>query len=364
MVIDSYNVNASASRTYTKVEQQSVSASVWGGGMSTTAEKTKSGVEVSLSDLAKEMLEETQNGHDERQAKARTQAGGVENVSSNIHVPSNPYELKLKMLESFISALTGRKVNLTEHFQGILNKGQSPRGVQMNPAALATGGGSGGRITATQFQYEAESVTYNAKGVINTADGKQITVDVNMHMSREFAAYSQASLEWGAPEQNCIDPLVINYGGAAASLTGQKYDFDLDADGALDKISFAGPGSGFLALDKNGDGKINDGSELFGPNTGNGFEELRAYDKDGNGWIDESDDIFDKLRIWSKDANGNDQLYTLRQLDVGAIYLGDVQTEFSMKDNANNTNGIMRSTSFYLKESGGAGTVSHIDLVV
>ena len=41
--------------------------------------------------------------------------------------------------------------------------------------------------------------------------------------------------------------------------------------------------------------------------TGDGFKDLAMYDEDGNGWIDENDEIFSKLLIWSKDENGNDE---------------------------------------------------------
>lgn len=49
------------------------------------------------------------------------------------------------------------------------------------------------------------------------------------------------------------------------------------------------PGGVFLALDKNGDSVINDGKELFGAATGQGFKELAIYDSDKNYWIDEND---------------------------------------------------------------------------
>jgi len=161
-----------------------------------------------------------------------------------------------------------------------------------------------------------------------------------------------------------IDPLVINYGGTAASLMGDRFMFDLTSDGNLDSLAVLGEGSGFLAVDWNGDGIINDGSELFGPSTGCGFSELRQYDLDGNGWIDANDEIFDKLVVWHRDKDGNDTVFTLRELGIGAIYLGDIATEFSFKDETNQTLGIMRSTSFFLKECGGAGTVSHIDMMI
>lgn len=118
-------------------------------------------------------------------------------------------------------------------------------------------------------------------------------------LSREFISRNSLSIRAG---DALIDPLVINYGSASASVTRVKYEFDIDADGTLDQISFAGPGSEFLALDLNNDGIINDGRELFGPNSGDGFSDLAEYDLDKNGWIDENDAIYEKLRIWTKDA--------------------------------------------------------------
>jgi hypothetical protein len=155
---------------------------------------------------------------------------------------------------------------------------------------------------------------------------------------------------------------VINYGGTAASLLGDRFEFDLTMDGTMDSLSVLGEGSGFLAIDWNGDGVINDGSQLFGPQTGCGFSELRKYDQDGNGWIDAADEIFSKLVVWSRDKYGNDTVFTLKE--IGAIFLGDIATEFSFKGDNNETLGIMRSTSFFLKECGGAGTLSHIDMMI
>ena len=57
-------------------------------------------------------------------------------------------------------------------------------------------------------------------------------------------------------------------GSDTADVRDQTFKFDLDADGREDEISMLGKGSGFLALDKNGNGKIDDGSELFGTKSG------------------------------------------------------------------------------------------------
>ena len=71
--------------------------------------------------------------------------------------------------------------------------------------------------------------------------------------------------------------------------------------------------------DFNNDGIINDGKELFGPNSGNGFSDLANYDLDKNGWIDENDTIYDKLRIWTKDTEGNDYLLALAKESIWSI---------------------------------------------
>ena len=72
-------------------------------------------------------------------------------------------------------------------------------------------------------------------------------------------------------------------------MVNTNFSFDLDSDGVKEDIPMIRPGSGFLALDLNKDGIINNGNELFGPHTGDGFVELSSYDKDTNNWIDEND---------------------------------------------------------------------------
>ena len=65
--------------------------------------------------------------------------------------------------------------------------------------------------------------------------------------------------------------MVINFQGTGAELSDLRFTFDMDTDGMSEDNAFVGPGSGFLILDKNGDGVINDGRELFGPQSGDGF---------------------------------------------------------------------------------------------
>lgn len=219
------------------------------------------------------------------------------------------------------------------------------------------------RITASSgFRTETESTTFASTGIVKTADGRSIDFNVEVSMSR---AYMEKCDMLEVQEYIKTDPLMINLDTNIGSVSDQKFFFDLDSDGKEEEISFAGKDSGFLAWDKNGDGKINDGSELFGTKSGDGFKDLAEYDEDGNGWIDENDSIYSRLKVWTKDENGNDRLIDLKDADVGAIYLRNADTQFSLKDDENKLNAEIKKTGIYLKESTGAvGTLNHVDLVV
>lgn len=229
---------------------------------------------------------------------------------------------------------------------------------------------SGMNVYATNFKVlnyqqqswfmETESTSFSTTGTVRTADGREIRFNVDIGMSREFQEYYEVNLEAG--QFNMCDPLVINLDTDIASLSDQKFYFDIDADGEMDEVSRLGRGSGYLALDKNGDGIINDGSELFGTSSGNGFADLAAYDEDGNGWIDENDAVWDKLQIWCQDENGQDVLYRLADKGVGAICLQNVSTDFTLRGSTE-AQGAIRNTGVFLYENGNVGTVQHVDLV-
>jgi len=212
-----------------------------------------------------------------------------------------------------------------------------------------------------QYYYEeTESTTFTTKGCVKCADGRELDFNLNVEMSRSFREYYEEN--YFVAQASLTDPLVINLDGNIAEMTNQTFFFDIDADGEMDEIHELAAGSGYLALDKNSDGVINDGSELFGTKSGDGFADLAAYDEDGNGFIDEGDSIFAKLKIWVLDENGNKQLYSLLEKGVGAIALKNVSTDFSLTNSDNSLKGMIRKTGFFLYENGGAGTMQHVDV--
>lgn len=228
-----------------------------------------------------------------------------------------------------------------------------PRAIKVNMKVLSFG-------EETYFE-ESEETSFSTAGTVRTSDGREINFNVNIGMSRSFQEYYQEELS--QTSFTFCDPLVINLDTDLAQLEDQTFYFDIDGDGEEDEVSQLGAGSGYLALDKNGDGVINDGKELFGTASGNGFKDLSEYDEDGNGWIDENDAIWDKLKIWTKDENGKDVLYTLREKGVGAICLQNAATDFTQRGTGGQTLGAIRSTGVFLYENGNVGTVQHVDVV-
>jgi hypothetical protein len=212
---------------------------------------------------------------------------------------------------------------------------------------------------------EVEQTSFSASGVVRTADGKSIGFELSLSMSRSYHMESDVSIRLGNAARQTTDPLVINFSGNAAQLVDQRFAFDLNADGtASEQINFLGNGSGFLSFDRNADGRINDGSELFGARTGNGFAELAALDDDSNGWIDENDAAYAQLSVWIRNSTGADILRSLKDMDIGAISLTSASSPFAIKDENNDLQGQVRASGVYLQESGGVGSIQQIDLTV
>jgi hypothetical protein len=294
-------------------------------------------------------------------------------------------DMKTAIVRQLFERMTGKKMNIGDLEKALakIHSGEAGANVNVTTPGREAAGLAGdiqmpGPVAGLRFERierteESETTAFSARAVVTTAEGEEIEVGVDMVLSHRFVEENRIELTAGEVQggpngQNggkTKDPLVLNFGAGAASLTEGTVAFDIDSDGQKDDIHFLGEGSGFVALDKNGNGSVDDGSELFGAKSGDGFAELAAYDDDGNGWIDEGDAVFDSLKIWSKDAAGNDTLASLKDRNVGAIYLGKVTAPHAYKSNDNENVAHMRSAGFYVGEIGHrAGSMQQLDLVV
>ncbi|RXK12457.1 hypothetical protein CP965_07685 [Halarcobacter mediterraneus] len=213
--------------------------------------------------------------------------------------------------------------------------------------------------------YHKQSVEFSASIKFQTPN-KSYEMSIDLSFSQEL--YESKSSRMIIGDERFVDPLVVNFDediNPFDNISPFRFAFDLDSDGETEMIPYLKHGAGFLALDKNENGKIDNGKELFGPQTNYGFKELAMYDEDNNSFIDENDSIFDKLKIWSIDSSGNNSLISLLDANVGAIYLGDVQSGYAYKQSIESTDAIQKSNGIFIKEDGsGLGVVNSIDVVV
>lgn len=277
---------------------------------------------------------------------------------------------RLRTLVRMIEALTGLRVRVfqAEDWPDASTEGTAEVSNAV-PTAGSPNGAAGGAPASVgwglaydrvEIRVESQSLAFQASGRVVLADGRTIDFRLGLQLQSSSVDVRTLSLRAGDAALRLKDPLVLSLDGAVPSLTDTRFAFDLDADGTAESIAFVASGSGFLALDRNGNGAIDDGRELFGATSGDGFADLATLDSDGNGWIDAADPAFGQLRVWTRDsADGGDHLQTLAQAGVGALYLGRIGTPFALGDA-----GRLRSSGLYLTEAGTARALQQIDLAV
>lgn len=149
---------------------------------------------------------------------------------------------------------------------------------------------------------------------------------------------------------NCISPIILDLAGNGFALTSAEdgVQFDMLNNGQLHNMygwTAAGSDDAWLVLDRNGDGLINDSSELFGNHTAqpatthpNGYLALKEYDLNSDGVINASDPVYTDLRLW-RDLNHNGvsdpgELDTLAQHGVLGLSL-DYRVSKAVDDHGN-----------------------------
>ena len=349
-------------------------------GQSENSSQTK----VSLSEKALQLLQNEQenaNKNANKNANANLLRRSVQNnnaVQNNeIGAPEDP---KLLLIRAIIEAISGKSIKfVSESAANQSDKTNSTTPTMANIANIANANGGeviavssgntafGLRYNSNEVIKENETTNFSASGIIKTADGKEIQFQCDLSMQRSFYMDNSTEIFMGAStdRKSLCDPLIINFAGTAAELKNTTFAFDLNADGSAENIQELAAGSAFLVLDKNKDGKINNGNEMFGTQSGDGFADLSVYDEDGNGWIDENDSVYNSLGVWNNSAYGG-KIRSLKEAGIGAIYLQNANTEFSIKDKTTNElQGQIRKTGIFLNEkNGNIGTIQHVDLAI
>lgn len=178
----------------------------------------------------------------------------------------------------------------------------------LSQASQSTGG-IALSVRAAQFVFDVQTAVH----------GQQLNIHISV--TQVSVEITQTTAEG--------DPLVLDLDGNGIELSAvdRGQVFDLNADGRADRTAFVTGGDGLLALDRNGNGIIDDGGELFGDQHGaaNGFEELARFDDNGDGRITAQDEVYGALRVLG-DFDGDgvvapNELRTLAELEIAAIDL-------------------------------------------
>lgn len=260
---------------------------------------------------------------------------------------------KLRAIVAVLERLMGKKITVSSfHAQG-------NGSLHFSDADGAPRVGWGMEISRSYSLHEEQSLAMSFSGKIETEEGKKMEFSLNLQFSREFTLTQSTTFRAG---DALSDPLVISLDGASPIGNG-KFAFDLIEGGGAENIPLLSGESGFLTLDKNGDGTVSDGGELFGPRSGDGFAELAQLDEDQNGWIDDNDTQFKALKLWIK-TEESDRILTLKEAGVGALSLQAIRGEFDFKDSSNTTLARLQNTSIALSESGEAKALFGLDVAV
>ncbi len=161
----------------------------------------------------------------------------------------------------------------------------------------------------------------------NTSGASSQSSNIRFSVQMEFEFSFEFTVNQGEVQQS--DPITFDLDGDGIELTHYAggAQFDITGSGQTVRTAFVTGGDAFLALDRDGNGRITSGKELFGDQNGaaNGYEELRKLDSNQDGVINRLDKDFSKLVLFRDNGNGiqeEGELIGLKEAGISEISLG------------------------------------------
>jgi hypothetical protein len=183
--------------------------------------------------------------------------------------------------------------------------------------------------------------------------GQASSVSIQMEFKFEFSA--QVTVQAGQVQQS--DPITLDLNGDGFQLTSfaKGAQFDILGNGQTANTAFVTGGDAFLALDRNEDGIINSGKELFGDQNGaaNGYEELRKLDGNGDGVINRQDSAFNRLLLFKDNGNGKTEKGELSSLKDAGI--DEISLKYANVDQRAAGGNRIAQTASFRRSDGGYG---------
>lgn len=176
-------------------------------------------------------------------------------------------------------------------------------------------------------------------------------------------------LEFKNRDIGLLSTIILDLDGDGIDeVRGNKTDawFDVDGNGRRDDTGWVGQGDGFLVVDINGNGTIDNGSELSfmadAANASGALQGLSLFDSNGDGIISNLDIRFVELQVWvDGNANGITDIGELRSLDEVGIASIDLERE-GTNDRTKVGRNIVQATSSFTRSDGSVGNVGETAL--
>lgn len=211
-----------------------------------------------------------------------------------------------------------------------------------------------------EFTTFSQALSFSIEGEFSY-DDKQISMQFQYSAESAYTYTSYRQVDLSALK----DPLIIQFADTPLGKVKDTTEFDLFGDQTLEQLPIFDGDVGYLVYDKNRNGEADNGNELFGPQTGHGFNELAALDDDGNGFIDENDSAYDDLFIWQPNANRSSGNYvSLREIGIIGISTQAHETPFTFLDRQGNVKAQMRYSSIAFDKHYQARGIHQVDVAI
>ena len=240
-------------------------------------------------------------------------------------------------------------------------------GGSLEDVALSGANGSGATITAKELALNVSGSTPQIDVSAFRVMSQRIEIDLTQIESRFSSIGSTANISISKfrAQIDLIridiaqafqqDPLILDLDGNGIDITSLQdgRQFDIDGDGNIDQTAWIRGNDALLALDRNKDGKINNGTELFGDQNGaaDGFAELAKFDDNQDGKIDANDVVFSALIL----LRANGEQATLMDEGITSISLSMI-TPIDQRL----IGGDLVATSHFTRDDGSIATVGEV----
>ena len=281
-----------------------------------------------------------------------------------------PKEIKLQLMVLVLERFLGHELDISEFSFHALNNDETssyssstnePFSIESVEQISINGQlfQQGDLLSVEEWQSHEQQLNYKVQGKFNVNDN-ELTLNYNFSLSHKRTSYSKVEISAAALK----DPLIVQFGSQGlGNITGQK-DFAINQDNTLDNLPIFSGDVGYLVYDKNNNQQADNGNELFGPQTGQGFAELALLDSNKNGFIDAEDQQFEQLFIWQPKDNDeqSEQWMSLKEAKIQAISLSAINTPFDFYDQHGQVQAQLRKSSFAISDDGYGRGVHQVDV--